>query len=430
MEVGMISVDRWGSGSEVYLLTHLHADHTVGLSPRWNRGPLFCSHLTARLFHHKFPGFDTSLIRTLRIGQWHRLSTTKELHVMPIEANHCPGAVMYLFRGAFGITLYTGDFRWEVESEITQMGKNMLLNALRNDRINTLYIDNTYCNPSYSFPSREVAAQQVVNIINSHPEHDVIIGIDTLGKEDLLLYISKMLKVKIWVWPERLQIMHLLGLHDNFTTKTTLTRVRAVPRYSFSVETLEGLNTMRPTIGIMPSGLPWMLKKVGCKDKSCGVSSLKKEMDNDFDMNMRNRYTNNIEKHHQYIYTVPYSDHSCFSEIVEFVKFLCPDNIKGIVSSSLSYVDPCYHLRNIYGTSSLCQKHVIMEESAPVEGECKSTLACNSFTEVKLKRKKIKQYRVHAHKTRASLLRRFNRGAKLTSEDCIDEVKEKKDPPV
>ncbi|KAK1437921.1 hypothetical protein QVD17_03721 [Tagetes erecta] len=424
MERGIISVDRWSEGSQLYFLTHLHADHTVGLSPRWKKGPVYCSHISARLFHHKFPGFDTSLIRTLQIGQWHSLSLQTKVEVMAIEANHCPGAVMYLFRGEFGVTLYTGDFRWEVASEITQMGKNMIANALKNDKVDILYIDNTYCNPSYSFPSREVAAQQVVNIINSYPEHDIIIGIDTLGKEDLLLYISKMLKIKIWVWPERLQTMHLLGLHDNFTTKTTLTRVRAVPRYSFSVETLEGLNAMRPTIGIMPSGLPWKLKKVGRKDNSCSLSSLKTETDNDLHMNMRNRYTNNIEKHHQYIYTVPYSDHSCFSEIVEFVKFLCPNNIKGIVSSSLSYVDPCYHLHNIYGTSSLCQKHVIKEEKARVEGECKFTLVCDSSTEVKYKRKRIRQSRQYGaclRKTRVSLLRRFNRGAKLTTEDCSDE---------
>ncbi|KAK9052010.1 hypothetical protein SSX86_028638 [Deinandra increscens subsp. villosa] len=425
MERGMISVDRWAEGSQVYFLTHLHADHTVGLSSRWKKGPVFCSRISARLFHHKFPGFDTSLLRILEIGQWCSLSLVSPstesrttVEVMAIDANHCPGAVMYLFRGAFGITLYTGDFRWEVASESAKMGKNMLLNALKNEKIDIIYIDNTYCNPSYSFPSREVAAQQVVNIINSYPEHDIIIGIDTLGKEDLLLYISKMLKVKIWVWPERLQTMHLLGLHDNFTTKTTLTRVRAVPRYSFSVETLEGLNNMRPTIGIMPSGLPWKLKKVGCKDKSCDLLSLKTETGNDLHMNMRNRYTNNIEQHHQYIYTVPYSDHSCFSEIVEFVKFLCPNNIKGIVSSSLSYVDPCYHLHNIYGSSSLPQKHVIKEERVRIESKCKSNLACDSFTDVKLKRKRIKQYRLGPHKSRVSLLRRFNRGAKLTSEDC------------
>ncbi|KAJ6885031.1 hypothetical protein NC652_031896 [Populus alba x Populus x berolinensis] len=50
--------------------------------------------------------------------------------------------------------------------------------------------------------------------------------------------------------------------HDTFTAKTSLTRVRVVPCYSFKVESLEGLNTMRPTIGIMPSSLPWVLKLV------------------------------------------------------------------------------------------------------------------------------------------------------------------------
>ncbi|KAI7730303.1 hypothetical protein M8C21_019896 [Ambrosia artemisiifolia] len=81
-----------------------------------------------------------------------------------LSGNLSVGAVMYLFRGTFGITLYTGDFRWEVTSEIAQMEKTMLLDALKNDKIDTLYLENTYCNPSYSFPSRELAAQQVVNI--------------------------------------------------------------------------------------------------------------------------------------------------------------------------------------------------------------------------------------------------------------------------
>lgn len=74
---------------------------------------------------------------------------------------HLIGAVMYLFRGEFGFMLYTGDFRWEKTSRRAQIGKTMLLNALKNEKIDNLYLDNTYCNPSYSFPSREVAAQQV-----------------------------------------------------------------------------------------------------------------------------------------------------------------------------------------------------------------------------------------------------------------------------
>lgn len=38
---------------------------------------------------------------------------------------------------------------------------------------------------------------QVIDIIASHPKHHVIIGIDTLGKEDLLVHIARMLKIKV-----------------------------------------------------------------------------------------------------------------------------------------------------------------------------------------------------------------------------------------
>ncbi|KAL7611386.1 hypothetical protein Lser_V15G11232 [Lactuca serriola] len=262
--------------------------------------------------------------------------------------------------------LYTGDFRWEVTSKITEMGKNMLLSALNNHKVDTLYIDDTYCNPSYSFPSREVAAQQVVNIINSYPEHDTIIGRLIRERGFIILHL-KHAETKDLGWPERLQTMHILGLHDNFT-----------------IEVLEGLNTMRPTIGIMPSGLPWALKK---NKSSCGLSSMKtvESMGSLFlDLDTGNRYRNKIEKQHEYMYTVAYSDHSCFTEIVEFVKFICPTHMKGIVSSSSSYVDPCYHLPHIYGTSSLYEKYMVEVDSERVEGRCKS--------DEKLKRKRIKQY--------------------------------------
>ncbi|XP_048327462.2 G-type lectin S-receptor-like serine/threonine-protein kinase At2g19130 isoform X2 [Ziziphus jujuba] len=104
---------------------------------------------------------------------------------------------MFLFRGEFGCLLYTGDFRWETTNERAKIGMAMLLNAVDDVSVDLLYLDNTYCNPSYDFPPREVAAQQIVDIIASHPDHDIIIGIDSLGKEDLLLHISHVLKIKI-----------------------------------------------------------------------------------------------------------------------------------------------------------------------------------------------------------------------------------------
>lgn len=68
---------------------------------------------------------------------------------------------MYLFRGEFGCVLYTGDFRWESGSKATENGRAVLLDALKNETLDKLYLDNTYCNPQYSFPSREDAAKQV-----------------------------------------------------------------------------------------------------------------------------------------------------------------------------------------------------------------------------------------------------------------------------
>lgn len=68
---------------------------------------------------------------------------------------------MFLFHGDFGCLLYTGDFRWETTSDRAKLARTTLLNALNGGGVDILYLDNTYCNPSYDFPPREFAAQQV-----------------------------------------------------------------------------------------------------------------------------------------------------------------------------------------------------------------------------------------------------------------------------
>lgn len=382
---------------------------------------------------------------------------------------------------------------------------------------------------------------QVINIIVSHPDNDIVIGIDSLGKEDLLLHIARVLKIKvcvhncnrnymllshkmsscnregnnllvakgfwglpcshcflclascnvgylimhtvsilfftyevllvcgkikflpvsccspthkdvcycnqvivcyanytdflfssskIWVWPERLQTMHLLGYDEIFTTKTSLTRVRAVPRYSFSVETLEGLNTMRPTIGIMPSGLPWVVKPSEGNDNLFGsllTSRYKKSRCAEsgwFQTDKSNGSLGSIKRFHKYIYSVSYSDHSSYLEIEKFIKLVQPGNMKGIVSSSTCYVDPVYYFGRLCAVNqpvqNLRQKHK-RKERDEMSLANKSSFSGSISTE--LARKLVRNMTVKFVRTQASRVsacRRVRCGAKILEDDYSD----------
>ncbi|KAG8078157.1 hypothetical protein GUJ93_ZPchr0007g4005 [Zizania palustris] len=371
MDEGLVSVDKFSSGSQAYFLTHLHQDHTRGLGAAggWRHGPLYCSPVTARLLPIRFPGIDASVLRPLAPGASVSLSLSSpstgrpvSVVVTAIPALHCPGSLMYLFRGDLGCMLCTGDFRWELGCERARAAKKALLDALAGDTVDVLYLDNTYCHPAVSFPPRPVVAEQMVYIIRAHPDHEVIIGVDTLGKEDLLIHISRALQTKIWVWPQRLQTIHLLGIDDKqeiFTTRTSLTRIRAVPRYSLTIESLDALNTVCPTIGIMPSGLPWLLKNTKGKTKSCvksPVKSIRCKGLNEGAIEMEYDPLSPPKLFEKDSYALPYSDHACFAELEDFMQTVRPSTVIGIISASLSYVNPRQHFSHLCGDNACSDK--------------------------------------------------------------------------
>ncbi|GFR43607.1 hypothetical protein Agub_g4704, partial [Astrephomene gubernaculifera] len=76
-----------------YFLTHFHSDHTVGLNRGFKGGVIYCSHVTARLLVHDM-GLRPQLVRPLDVG---RPVVISGVRVTPLDANHCPGSLMFLF---------------------------------------------------------------------------------------------------------------------------------------------------------------------------------------------------------------------------------------------------------------------------------------------------------------------------------------------
>ncbi|XP_051494879.1 5' exonuclease Apollo-like [Apus apus] len=170
--------------------------------------------------------------------------------------------------------------------------------ALRGRRIDRLYLDNTHCHPARALPSRQHATRQAARLIHAHPRHRVLIGVYSLGKETLLVDLALEFRTWVVVSPWRLEQMRLLELPDVFTAEEGAGWIRAVDVGEIRCDTLTSWNSLHPTIAILPTGRP-------------------------------------VKITHPNIHPIPYSDHSSFSELCEFVKWLKPCSVIPIVRGGM-----------------------------------------------------------------------------------------------
>ncbi|GAA5861225.1 hypothetical protein JCM3774_002233 [Rhodotorula dairenensis] len=94
-----VTVDafRYGKidGCKAYFLSHAHSDHYQNLSSTWSGGPIYASQTTINLIKLKL-GVRDEYLFPLPLDQ------TVKVHgidVTLIDANHCPGSVLFLFEG-------------------------------------------------------------------------------------------------------------------------------------------------------------------------------------------------------------------------------------------------------------------------------------------------------------------------------------------
>ncbi|KAJ4762203.1 DNA cross-link repair protein SNM1 [Rhynchospora pubera] len=305
---------RYGAieGCSAYFLTHFHYDHYGGLTKRWCHGPIYCTSITARLLDICL-SVSQSYICALEYDKEYEIEGIK---VTFIEANHCPGAALVHLRLSDGRTyLHTGDFR----ASKSMQSHPILLNY----HVNVLYLDTTYCNPKYRFPSKEEVIAFVVRTtqkyLQKQPKTLVVVGAYSIGKERVYLEISRSLQVPIYTNASRRRILESFGWSDlssSLSNSSHSTRLHVLP---LSFLRLENLNKYLATLNQRFNAV-LAFRPTGWTFSEATGSKL--------DL-IKPTSKGNIT-----IYGVPYSEHSSFNELRDFVKFLRPDKIIPTVNAS------------------------------------------------------------------------------------------------
>jgi DNA cross-link repair 1A protein len=179
---------RYGAvqGCQAYFLSHFHSDHYVGLTSHWCHGPIFCSKVTGNLVRQQLR-VDPKYVVDLEFEKTVEVPNTKGVKVTMISANHCPGSSLFLFEKVVGKKpngeprlqriLHCGDFRAcsnHIEHPLLIPDvQDQLTGKTKEQKIDVCYLDTTYLNPKYSFPSQENVIQACADMCISLSKHSV-----------------------------------------------------------------------------------------------------------------------------------------------------------------------------------------------------------------------------------------------------------------
>jgi len=239
--------------------------------------------------------------------------------VTALEANHCPGAVMFLIKMTSGTTiLHTGDFRATPEMESYP--------ELWNKRIDKLYLDTTYCKPEYDFPSQtdviERTVELVRNFVTNNPGTVVMVGAYLIGKERIFKAVVEGLDCKVWGDNARVGTWRCLE-DEELLRRLVSDRRRAqvhvisnnlinAPKLGMELDKFRSGSQWKHVLGVRPSG--WSHSR----GESAEASLVNLKI---------------VTKGEVSMLEVPYSEHSSFGELKRFVRFLGIKNDKDIIDT-------------------------------------------------------------------------------------------------
>ncbi|CAN9509253.1 unnamed protein product [Ophioblennius macclurei] len=297
-----IDAFRYGEieGITAYFLTHFHSDHYGGLTKNATF-PIYCNRITGNLVKSKLKVAE----QYVNILPMNTEVTVDGVKVILLDANHCPGAAMLLFFLPDGQTvLHTGDFRADPSMETYP--------ELLSCRVQTLYLDTTYCSPEYTFPKQQeainFAANSAFELVTLNPRTLVVCGSYSVGKEKVFLALAEVLGSKVCLSRDKFNTMCCLEsdqIRERVTTDWKAARVHVLPMMQLTFNKLQAhlarfSRQYDQLVAFKPTGWTFSQQVDSVEDIKPQISG-------------------NIS-----IYGIPYSEHSSFLELKRFVQWLKP----------------------------------------------------------------------------------------------------------
>ncbi|XP_010154931.1 PREDICTED: protein artemis, partial [Eurypyga helias] len=234
----------------------------------------------------------------------------EDIEVTLLPAGHCPGSVMFLFEGANGTVLYTGDFRL-AKGEAARM--ELLHSGTRVKDIQSVYLDTTFCDPKfYHIPSREECLNGILELVRSWTSltryHVVWLNCKAAyGYEYLFINLSEELGIKVHV--NKLDMFRNMPDILYHVTTDQCTQIHAC-RHPRDDECFRG--NRLPCGMTRQNGTP--LHIISIKPSTMWFGE-------------RMKKTSVIVRTGESTYRACFSFHSSYSEIKDFLSYICPVNV-------------------------------------------------------------------------------------------------------
>jgi DNA repair metallo-beta-lactamase/UBA/TS-N domain len=370
---------KTSDSDNTFILTHYHGDHYQSL-PRDNKyqGPalIHCTPVTAALLLHVHQ-VPAQFVREHAYEETWEIDNS-EASVTFYDANHCPGAAIVLLELPDGNHhLHCGDMRYSPQMKEYRHLKR----AVENRKIDLVYLDTTYGHPKHDFCPQSEAVDQIATVVerltnnnkatnSSNNSTLVLLSCYSIGKEKVLWECAHRAQQPIFVSDKKYKMLAACRERlDLCTLDASATDIHVIPmglagelwpyfqpNYSACRDYAEALEhhnkRYSKVVAFLPTG--WANGSNWNKKNAVVTKSMPYK-------------SNQEERIEVEIRLVGYSEHSAFTELVDFVTFLKPRKVIPTVYSDESDRRKIVsQFRNLVDTARAKQKFFAsMKRSSP-----------------------------------------------------------------